>query len=45
MRYIAYGLAILAALLTVAYATGYLSLVSLCDAVASRGTMNVLQME
>ena len=44
MRYIAYGLAILAALLTVSFATGYLPR----DATASHNEtndMNVLQME
>jgi hypothetical protein len=42
MRYIAYGLAILAALFTVAYGTGYLPR----DATASHNdTMNVLHME
>ena len=42
MRYIAYGLAILAALFTVSFATGHLPR----DATASHNdTMNVLQME
>jgi hypothetical protein len=43
MRYIAYGLAICAALLTVALATGYLPR----DATASHndGTVNVLELE
>lgn len=43
MRYIAYGLAIFAAVLTVAFATGYLPR----DATASRtnDTMNVLELE
>jgi hypothetical protein len=46
MRYIAYGLAILAATFTVAFATGYLPR----DATASHseqtnGTMNVLELE
>ena len=42
MRYIAYGLAILAALFAVAFGTGYLPR----DATASHNdTMNVLQME
>jgi hypothetical protein len=42
MRYIAYGLAILAALFTVAFGTGYLPR----DATASHNeTMSVLQME
>lgn len=44
MRYIAYGLAIFAAVLSVAFATGYLPL----DATASHNgtnTMNVLELE
>ncbi len=45
MRYIAYGVAIFAAVLTVAFATGYLPR----DATASRNeindTMNVLEVE
>ena len=44
MRYIAYGLAIFAAMLTVAFATGYLPR----DATASHktnDTMNVLELE
>jgi hypothetical protein len=45
MRYIAYGLAIIAVLLTVAFTSGYLPR----DATAShnepRGTLNVLQLE
>ena len=45
MRYIAYGLAILAALFTVASGTGYLPRDATASHNESNDTMNVLQME
>jgi len=45
MRYIAYGLAILAALFTVAFGTGCLPRDATASHNESNDTMNVLQME
>ena len=45
MRYIAYGLAILAALFTVAFGTGYLPREATASHNETNDTMNVLQME
>ena len=45
MRYIAYGLAIFATVLTVAFATGYLPRDATASHDESKDTMNVLQME
>jgi hypothetical protein len=45
MRYIAYGLAILAALFTVSFATGYLPRDATASHNEANDTMNVLQME
>ena len=45
MRYIAYALAILAALFTVSFATGYLPRDATASHIEANNTMNVLQME
>jgi hypothetical protein len=45
MRYIAYGLAIFAALFTVAFATGYLPRDATASHDQANDTMNVLEME
>jgi hypothetical protein len=45
MRYIAYGLAILAALFTVAFGTGYLPRDATASHNESNDALNVLQME
>ena len=45
MRYIAYGLAILAAVLTIAFSTGYLPREAAALHNETNDTMNVLQLE
>ena len=45
MRYIAYGLAIVAAAFTVAFATGYLPRDATASHNETNGTMNVLELE
>jgi hypothetical protein len=45
MRYIAYGLAIFAAALTVAFATGHLPRDATASHNETNGTMNVLELE
>ncbi len=45
MRYIAYGLAIFAAALTVAFATGYLPRDATASHNETNGTVNVLELE
>jgi hypothetical protein len=45
MRYIAYGLAIFAAVLTVAFVTGYLPLDATASHKEANDTMNVPQLE
>jgi len=45
MRYIAYGLAIIATALTVAFATGYLPRDATASHSKTNDTMNVLQLE
>ncbi len=45
MRYIAYGLAIFATVLTIAFATGYLPRDATASHNETTGTMNVLELE
>jgi hypothetical protein len=45
MRYIAYGLAIFAAMLTIAFSTGYLPRDATASHNETNGTMNVLELQ